>query len=235
MKRLVQELIDRLRGLMRRLSPGGSGETDPLPAGVDGVRSLGHRRYIGGKWKQLGRLQFAFLLHEGLRPDHRLVDVGCGSLRAGVYLIPYLKAGHYMGIDQEALLIRRGIEDELGRALYDAKRPEFVVSSGFEFEKFDDRPDFAIAQSLFTHLARQDIERCLGRLREVIKPNGRFYATIFEADAPVANPERSHPHRRYEYTASEMRTLARETGWEMTRLGGWEHPRDQKMLLFRPA
>jgi SAM-dependent methyltransferase len=235
MKGLVQKSLDRLRRLKSRLSPGGDSGGDPLPAGVEGVRSLGHRKYVGGKWEQLGRLQFAFLLQEGLRPDDRLVDVGCGSLRAGVYLIPYLKAGHYMGIDQEALLIRRGIEDELGRELYDAKRPEFVVSSSFEFEKFCGRPDFGIAQSLFTHLSRPDIERCLGRLRTVIRPNGRFYASFFEVDEPVANPDGSHPHRRYEYTASEMRTLARETGWEMTRVGDWHHPRDQKMLMFRPA
>jgi hypothetical protein len=54
---------------------------------------LGHRGFIGGLWDELGRLQVDFPVSEGLEPAHVLLDIGCGSLRGGVHLIPYLEPG----------------------------------------------------------------------------------------------------------------------------------------------
>ena len=50
-----------------------------------GVRRLGHRAFVGGDgdlWDRIGRLQFDFLVSQGLRPEHVLLDFACGSLRA---------------------------------------------------------------------------------------------------------------------------------------------------------
>lgn len=46
-----------------------------------------------------GRHVFSELLGFGLRPQHRVVDYGCGSLRVGCQLIPYLERGCYFGLD----------------------------------------------------------------------------------------------------------------------------------------
>jgi hypothetical protein len=43
-----------------------------------------HRAVVGGMWDELGALQLDFLRARGLRPDSRLLDIGCGSLRLGV-------------------------------------------------------------------------------------------------------------------------------------------------------
>ena len=48
-----------------------------------------HREVIGGMWEELGRLQKRFLIEQGLKPDHRFLDMGCGSLRAGVPLTDF--------------------------------------------------------------------------------------------------------------------------------------------------
>lgn len=56
---------------------------------------LGHRSYVGGCWDEIGKLQFDFMLKEGLKPEHYFLDVACGSLRAGLHFIPYLEVGHY--------------------------------------------------------------------------------------------------------------------------------------------
>ncbi len=42
-----------------------------------------HRDMVGGMWEEIGRLQFEFLRARGLKPSHRLLDIGCGSLRGG--------------------------------------------------------------------------------------------------------------------------------------------------------
>ena len=56
-----------------------------------------HRAYVGApeEWDLVAARQVTLLLAAGLRDKHRLVDIGCGSLRAGRMLIPYLRRGHY--------------------------------------------------------------------------------------------------------------------------------------------
>src|SRR3954451_12572005 len=68
-----------------------------------------HRRFpqelrasIGGRWDAMGTLQKEFLLGQGLQPDHDFLDVGCGALRAGIQLLPYLEPGRYCGMDASA-------------------------------------------------------------------------------------------------------------------------------------
>jgi hypothetical protein len=48
------------------------------------IRAGVHRDLVGGLWEELGRLQFEFLVGAGLRPEMRLLDIGCGCPRGGV-------------------------------------------------------------------------------------------------------------------------------------------------------
>jgi len=196
------------------------------------IDGKGHREYVGGLWEAIGRLQFRFMIEQGLQPQHVFLDVACGSLRAGVRFIPYLEAGHYLGLDIKRQLIDTGIEHELGQELYALKKPEFIVSDSFEFGRFSKRPDYAIAQSLFTHLIERDILLCLQNLRETAKPNIRFYVTFFESGRPVKNPERSDPHLSFCYTRDQMTQFGDASGWFTRYIGDWKHPRGQRMLEY---
>ncbi len=200
--------------------------------GNESVDNMGHRAYVGGFWEAIGRLQFRFMIERGLEPQHVFLDVACGSLRGGVRFIPYLEPRCYLGLDMKQQLIDIGIEHELGEKLFALKKPEFVVSDSFEFRRFSKQPDFAIAQSLFTHLTESDILLCLKNLREVAKANTRFYVTFFESGRPVKNPERSDPHAGFAYTRDEMTKFGDASGWVMHYIGDWKHPRQQKMLEY---
>ena len=46
----------------------------------------------------MGATQFRLLTTLGLREHHAVLDFGCGSLRAGRLLIPYLNEGRYHGL-----------------------------------------------------------------------------------------------------------------------------------------
>jgi ubiquinone/menaquinone biosynthesis C-methylase UbiE len=190
---------------------------------------------VGGLWDSLGRLQFDFMRREGLQPHHYLLDVACGSLRGGVHFIPYLEAGRYLGIDKEESLIAAGIEKELGRDLYERKRPSFVVSDSFEFDRFDVRCDYALAQSLFTHVPAPLIELCLENLRPHIQETGAFYATFFETRAEMANPDRPYDHGYFAYTRGQMQRFGTAHGWRPEYVGQWGHPRGQVMVRYRPG
>lgn len=233
-KRAAQALFGALQALGAR-GLAATRQAGDRPAGEAGVRALGHRAYVGGDgagWETIGRLQFRFLVERGLTPDHVLLDIACGALRAGVLLIPYLRPGHYLGVEREALLVERGIEEELGRALNELKQPEFLISERFEFERLSKRPDIAIAQSLFTHLAADDIALCMTNLRRCVAAGARLYATFFESARPHANPPASHPHKPFRYSRAEIERFGTEHGWEVRYIGDWSHPRGQVMVEY---
>lgn len=187
-----------------------------------------------GAWEEIGRLQFDFLVSRGLRPDHTLLDVGCGSLRAGRLLIPYLDAGGYLGLDKEESLIRAGLVKELDASIRAQKKPRFVVSRAFEFERFGCYPDFALAQSLFTHLTPRAIELCLRKLRPWIRADRVFYCTWFVNDGSL-NPPFDDDYARFDYSLADIERFGTGAGFEMELIGEWGHPRGQQMVGFRPV
>ena len=69
--------------------------------------------FLGTPW---GMLQFDFLVAQGLKPEHYLLDVGCGPLRAGVHFMAYLEAGHYFGVEKRADLLEAGRDVEIPRS-----------------------------------------------------------------------------------------------------------------------
>jgi SAM-dependent methyltransferase len=61
-----------------------------------------------GAWKETAAFQIAFLKEMGLRPHHRVLDIGCGPLRGGFPLIEYLQARGYTGVDIRETAIAEG-------------------------------------------------------------------------------------------------------------------------------
>lgn len=126
-------------------------------------------------WDEFGSWQIDILKRYGLKPEHHLLDVGCGLMRLGSLAIPYLEPGHYYGIDPTGPLLA------LGRAILDhldIDRPYSLLQSGsFEFERFGVSFDYAIAQSVITHLSRPQVARCFEALKAVMKPGGTFIFT----------------------------------------------------------
>ena len=195
-----------------------------------------HRGYVGGMWEEIGRVQFDYVVRQGLKPQDILIDVGCGSLRGGRLFIAYLNPEHYLGIDHHAWLINRGLRHEIDKRLREEKRPQFVVSDRFEFHKFGKRPNYGIAQSLFSHLTKDDILLCLANLREEMQAGGRFHATIVPKGflpEDYVNPTHSDDRQAFQYDAEEILAIGRKAGWQARYIGDWGHPRGQQMLEFQ--
>jgi SAM-dependent methyltransferase len=205
------------------------------PEGEKGIKKMGHREYIGGHWDAIGGLQFDFLRSKGLQPESYLLDIACGSLRLGVKAIPYLQPGHYLGIEKESGLVAAGLEQELDKELRASHSPNIVISDAFEFEKLGQKADFAMAQSLFSHLPPVLINLCLKNLLPCLTDDGAFYATYFEVDTPRNNPDKPHDHGYYAYTKSEMLAFGPPNGFTANYIGDWSHPRDQVIVEYRKA
>jgi ubiquinone/menaquinone biosynthesis C-methylase UbiE len=207
------------------------------------IRSGLHREVVGGMWDEMGRLQLEFMRDMGLSPGHALLDVGCGSMRGGVCFVEYLEARNYCGMDINESLITAGWL-ELERADLMHKCPNLLVDADFAFQRFGTHFDFAIAQSVFSHLPSVHITQCLSRMGGVLKPGGEFFATYFEAPYPgYAEPLLhgqggviSYKDRDpFHYSFAEFESMARAVGMTVRNIGDWGHPRDQKMLGFKVA
>jgi SAM-dependent methyltransferase len=205
-----------------------------------------HRDEVGGLWDEVGRLQQRFLVEQGLRPEHRFLDVGCGSLRAGVHLIDYLDPGRYHGIDASAQLLAAG-RVEIERNGLQGKAPVLRCDATFGVDAFGGQFDYGIAHSVFTHLPINSILVCLQRVRPMLRPEGRFYATFFEnpggtrrldvlehprTDGP---PLTTYPDADpFHYGLDLFEWLCDGSGLSVEYLGDWGNPRSQKMLVFTP-
>jgi SAM-dependent methyltransferase len=201
-----------------------------------------HRRAVGGKWDEIGQLQFDFLVGEGLRPEHYLLDVGCGSLRGGVHFVKHLEPGHYFGIDQSAELLAAG-ESELERAGVTGKHPTLVAGSDFAVGDLGQSFDFVLAQSVFTHLPFNRIVRCVAEVDRVLQPGGRFFATFFASPGPRLRIE-PLPIRAgktfdvlvdrnpFFYDPALFSWLCEGSDLVCEYHGEWGHPRSQHMLVF---
>ena len=89
-----------------------------------------YRAYVGPPedYDLIAAMTFNLLTTLGLRQHHSLLDVGCGSLRIGRLLIPYLNRGKYFGVEPNEWLVDEGIRRELGETLVQIKRPTFFFS-----------------------------------------------------------------------------------------------------------
>ena len=203
-----------------------------------------HRRTIGSVplWEHLGRLQFDYLVDHGLRPDHHLLDVGCGPLRGGLKFIEYLEPGHYFGVDKRADVIDESLRTELPRSGLAVRRPTVVAMGDFGFGRLNQTFDYAIAQSVFTHLSLNSIVRCLINMDQVLLPGGQFYATFYENERGRANLEDVHQTATvtshfdsdyYHYDVPSFEWACEGTGLVPEYLGGWDNPYNQKMMVFR--
>src|SRR5258708_1831394 len=170
------------------------------------VQAGRHREAVGGLWDELGPIQIDFLVSQGLMPHHRLLDIGCGSLRGGVKLIRYLDAGHYAGVDMHESLIDAGYEIELAKAGLTHKLPRsnLVAEGEFDFSWCPMRVGFAFAQSVFTALRLNFLRICLERLGNFVVRDGKFFVSIFEVPDhhPTYTPYR-HPSGYISYGAKE--------------------------------
>ncbi|MBK6982475.1 MAG: class I SAM-dependent methyltransferase [Betaproteobacteria bacterium] len=189
-----------------------------------------YRAHIGHieHYDVLTAIQFNLLTALGLREGHALLDVGCGSLRAGRLFIPYLRPGRYFGIEPLQWLVQEGIDKEIGAAMVAIKRPTFVHDEDFTLSAFGKEFDFIIAQSIFSHTSQAQIRRCLAEAKTVLKPEGIFAATFFESPA---NYEGNNWVAKATYSRDRMRELVEEQGLAMSPIE-WRHPDPQQWILI---
>jgi SAM-dependent methyltransferase len=199
-----RKLTTRIRGVLVRWLP-----RPPLQrlrylllvplAGVDVL--LGRRRdlvppryldFVGaGGFEAIGDefLQY-FIDIGGLRPQDRVLDVGCGVGRMARPLTKYLTTGSYEGFD----IVSRGIH--WCQNNISTRYPNFYFQvadirnrkynpkgrfppSEYRFPFKDGEFDFIFLTSVFTHMLKREMEHYLAEVSRTLRPGGKCFTTYF--------------------------------------------------------
>ena len=139
-----------------------------------------YKHYFGGEaeqWEFKGAFQLALLRHLGLRPDHKLLDVGCGVLRGGDPFIRYLERGLYWGIDCNSDFIRAAGHVVQKDELLAEKNPNLMVINDFNFAAIHAQFDFVIAFSVLNHCDKPECHDFFRNIMSVVKDGTKILIT----------------------------------------------------------
>jgi SAM-dependent methyltransferase len=184
-------------------------------------------------WLKLGQLQFDYLVKHGLTPGMRMLEIGCGNLRAGRLFIGYLDAGYYYGIDisPDILLAAQRTLTEVG--LQD-KLPHLTLVSDLKLA-FLPAGHFNVvhAHSVFSHSPVEVIEQCLGSVGRVMKDDGFFDFTFNRTEGA----EHQVLREDFYYRTETLTALAARHGLSARLMEDWESlPHEHsKLRLTRQA
>lgn len=126
----------------------------------------------------------------GLKPTHRILDVGCGIGRMAIPLTKFLTTGSYEGFD----IIPRGIK--WTNKQISSKYPNFHFqladvynewynpggkcdADQYKFPFANESFDFVFLTSVFTHMLPTDMNNYFSEIVRVLRPKGKSLITYF--------------------------------------------------------
>jgi hypothetical protein len=128
-----------------------------------------------------GQEQLSYLLAAGLNPASRVLDLGCGVLRAGYWLIHFLDAGGYHGIEPHAGRLEIGMHTMLEPEVLQSKRPRFDTNPRFDTGVFGEQFDYFLAYSIWTHASKRQISVMLDGFLRDARGDAVFLTTYYPA------------------------------------------------------
>ncbi len=144
----------------------------------------------------------------GLRPEHKVLDIGCGALSQGSPLIRYLNPGNYVGIDPAGWLILAAMYAE--PQLKD-RNPQFLYRSDFDASGYGTY-DFVVSHSVMSHTAHWQMESMLAKIRESSHEGTLWLSSLRIDQYDMFAPEWRYPDISY-FRLRTVQTLGFYFGW----------------------
>ncbi|MGW2562682.1 class I SAM-dependent methyltransferase [Streptomyces sp. NPDC001514] len=179
------------------------------------------------RWLAIGQMQFDYLLEHGLTPHDRMLEIGCGNLRAGWRFIEHLDPGHYYGIDispnilveAKKTVVRYGIQKKMPYLTpVDDLTLDFLPDAWFTVVH---------AHSVFSHSPLHIIDECLANVGRVLAPGGFFDFTFDRTEGTEHHVLRED----FYYRTETLIGLAGKHGLTARFMDDWERlPHGQSKL-----
>ncbi|MFK7940751.1 MAG: cyclopropane-fatty-acyl-phospholipid synthase family protein [Roseovarius sp.] len=192
------------------------------------------RAYVGppAQYDFMGATQFNLLTLLGLREEHRVIDIGCGSLRAGRYLIQYLMPECYTGIEPNTWLWKEAIKTEIGTDLIALKQPLFLEEDDFRMRgAAPGSADYIVAQSIYSHTGSALFQTSIEAAARCLAPSGQMlFTTIIPGDKGSQSMPKGTEYEGWLYPkclsfeADDVMRACKMAGLHVQQLK-WFHPR----------
>ena len=136
----------------------------------------------GSKWRDRPQQrQIDELISLGLKPNHKLIDYGCGSLRLGKHLIDFLEPEKYWGLDVTDRFYLDGLK-MLGEELRNEKKPECAVISQQSLQQLrQEKPDFIVSFSVLKHVPENELDRYFDNVTGLMSDQTTLAITFSES------------------------------------------------------
>jgi SAM-dependent methyltransferase len=158
---------------------------------------------VGGLPEVFGPWHLRWLAKAGGVPTSTVLDLGCGTLRFGLFALCHLDSGRYWGIEPRLELLDRG------RTL--ARRANLLHrAAALEDLDWLDRAaplgcDFVVTQSVLNHLDEAGIVQTVARVGRHLADHGIWLGTAaFDEGVHRVDPGQSHPTRAGERLHSRI-------------------------------
>ncbi len=197
------------------------------------TENVNYKAYVGPQenYDVMSAIQFIRLFQLGLRETSTVLEIGAGSLRVARILIPFLQPDRYYGVEPLRDVVEKGFQHELGRDIVAIKRPKFAYNYNFDFSDLGlpgEGVDFCLAQSIFSHTSRAQMEQAVTNVSKVLK--GIFLATYVKGRKDYDGNTWVYPEC-VRFTWETVQTIAGRNGLYV-RAFNWIHPHDQTWIAF---
>jgi SAM-dependent methyltransferase len=195
------------------------------------ISDTNYKSYVGPRknYDITGANQFSLLVKWGLREQHTLLDLGCGSLRAGKLFIPYLLPHKYFGIDPNSWLIEKAIEFEIGKDMKMIKKPSFNCNEYFLCNIFDiGKFDYILIHSILSHATIEEINRIFKEINHVCEKETQIFLTFISGENDYNGGEWKYPEG-VRYTKKTMTKIFENHNFNYQFLK-WKHPGNQQWV-----
>ena len=149
------------------------------------AETLGERGiFTGGPVKDfelVGRMQFALMIREGIYPWSKVLDIGCGCLRGGYWMIHFLNPGCYFGIEPAVSMVKTGLAELIEPEVLHEKCPNIDHNALFDTSVFGVKFDAFLCRSIWSHAAKGQIETMLDNFLRDSTPNAFFLTSYLPA------------------------------------------------------
>ncbi len=122
--------------------------------------------------EEVGRNSLATAIEYGLMPEHKVLDIGAGSLRVGWWLLQYIEPSNYYAIEPNKKRI------DAAASIIGAEI-NIYYNEDFEFPGVSF--DFVIARSIWTHASKSMISKMLAEFAENSAPDAKFLTSVWLA------------------------------------------------------
>lgn len=184
-----------------------------------------HRResMVGplGHWDALRAYQLAVLKRNGLLPQHRLLDIGCGPLQGGIAFIQYLDARGYTGLDLDSRKLSEAWRQVADHGVA-TRSPRLVFSRSFGADELGTETfDFVWASQVLYYFDAETMTQLYRQIARYLTRGGKFLGDI----VGTCDPEmRTARHLNWlasvqDHTVEKLNALAGPFGLQVRSLG----------------